>query len=286
MSDWRAISWRPSAWRPKDRRRLGPPAAFRQRCDYLQRLAGTAFSFSLFGIGSVVLAVVVLAPLNLVVADQERRGRLARGCVQWCFAAFVRTMIVLGVIDFETTDAAALEADRGRLVIANHPSLIDVVLIISLMQRTQCIVKHQHWRNPFLRSIFAATGYIRNDEDPHRLIDDCVRALAAGNNLIVFPEGTRTVPGRSRVLQRGFANIAVAAGAEIRLLTIRCIPTTLTRGEKWYEIPPSRPRFTLSVHEIIDAAAIAADSPPSIAARRLTRHVAQRFAEVLDDARA
>lgn len=285
MSDWRSISCRPSARRPKDHRWPGPPAAFLQRCDYLQRLAGTAFSFTLFGIGSVVLAVVVLAPLNLVVTDQARRSRLARACVHWCFAAFVRTMIVLRVIDFEITDAAALEADRGRLVIANHPSLIDVVLIISRMRTTQCIVKHQHWRNPFLRSIFAATGYIRNDEDPQRLIDDCVRALAAGDNLIVFPEGTRTVPGRSRVLQRGFANIAVAAGAEVRLLTIRCIPTTLTRGENWYQIPPSRPRFTLSVHEIIDVAAMAAECPPAIAARRLTRHVAQRFAEILDDAR-
>lgn len=251
----------------------------------MQRLAGTAFSFALFGAGSIVLAVLVLAPLNLCVTDSVRRSRLAQACVHWCFAAFVRMMVVLRVIDFETADAAALAADRGRLVIANHPSLIDVVLIISLMRNTQCIVKHQHWRNPFLRSVFTATGYIRNNEEPQRLIDDCVKALAAGNNLVVFPEGSRTVPGRPRVLKRGFANIAVAAGAEIRLLTVRCVPTTLTRGEKWYRIPSSRPCFTLCVHEVIDVAAIAPEGPPSIAARRLTRHVAQRFAEVLDDAR-
>lgn len=284
MSVRQPAGWRQGAWRPQDGRRRGPLVALREHCDYARRLAGTGFSFALFGLGSVVLAVLVMVPLNLCVTDPARRSRLAQASVHWCFAAFVRTMGVLRVIDFEATDAEALEADSGRLVIANHPSLIDVVLIMSLMRRTQCIVKHQHWRNPFLRSIFAATGYIRNDEAPERLIDDCVRALAAGNNLVVFPEGSRTAPGGPRVLQRGFANIAVAAGAEIRLLTVRCVPTTLTRGERWYAIPGSRPCFTLSVHEIIDAAAIAAACPPSIAARRLTRHVAQRFAEVLDDA--
>lgn len=271
---------------PKDRQRSGLLARLRNCCDYVQRLVGTALSFTLFGIGSVVLAVLVLAPLNLVVADQARRSRLAQACVHWCFRAFVRTMIVMRVIDFKAINEAALEGESGRLVIANHPSLIDFVLIISLLRQTQCIVKHQHWRNPFLRSVFAATGYIRNDEEPQRLMDSCIRALAAGNNLIIFPEGSRTTPGQPRVLRRGFANIAMAAGAEVRLLTVRCVPTTLTRGEKWYQIPPSRPLFTLAVHEVIDVAAMAEGCPPSIAARRLTRHVAQRFAEVLDDARA
>jgi 1-acyl-sn-glycerol-3-phosphate acyltransferase len=40
-----------------------------------------------------------------------------------------------------------------------------------------------------------AAGYIPND-DPERFIEACVACLERGENLIVFPESTRTVPGQ------------------------------------------------------------------------------------------
>ncbi len=197
--------------------------------------------------------------------------RIAQGIVHWSFRLFVGTMTSLGVIAVEVEGKAVLRADRGRLIIANHPSLIDVVLLVSLLRRTQCVVKHQNWRNPFMRGVLVATGYIRNDDDPEQLIEACAQVLRAGENLLIFPEGSRSVPGQPRVLQRGFANIALAAQAPIRLVTIRCVPPTLTKGAKWYEIPPTRSLFTVAVHELIDVRALVGEEPPSIAVRRLTQ---------------
>jgi 1-acyl-sn-glycerol-3-phosphate acyltransferase len=212
--------------------------------------------------------------------------RIAQGVVHQTFRLFVRIMIALGVIALNVTGKATLQADEGRLIIANHPSLIDVVLLVSILRQTQCVVKHQNWRNPFMRGVLVATGYIRNDGDPEKLIDACADALRAGDNLLIFPEGSRSVPGRPRTLQRGFANVALAAQAPIRLVTIRCVPATLTKGAKWYEIPPTRSLFTVAVHELIDVRALVRDEPPSIAVRRITSHVAQRFRELLPDGRA
>jgi 1-acyl-sn-glycerol-3-phosphate acyltransferase len=257
-----------------------------RRFDYVRRLVGTGFSFAAFGLGALALSVFVFPVLNLTVADRAKRAGVAQRIVHRAFRLFVRIMTVVGVIDVEVTGAAALHSDRGRLIVANHPTLIDVVLLVSLLRETQCVVKHQNWRNPFMRGVLVATGYIRNDDDPEALIDACAGVLRAGHNLVIFPEGSRTVPGRPRLLQRGFANIALAAGASIRLVTIRCAPTTLTKGEKWYEIPPRRAVFAVAVHELIDVRALARGEPPSIAVRRLTRHVGQRFGEILADAGA
>jgi 1-acyl-sn-glycerol-3-phosphate acyltransferase len=256
------------------------------RIDHIWRLAGTGFSFAAFGLGALALSIFVFPLLNLAIGDRARRMRIAQGIVHWSFRLFVGTMTTLGVIAVEVHGKAVLQADRGRLIIANHPSLIDVVLLVSLLRQTQCIVKHQNWRNPFMRGVLLATGYIRNDDDPEQLIEACADALRAGENLLIFPEGSRSVPGQPRALQRGFANIALAAQVPIRLVTIHCVPATLTKGAKWYEIPPTRSLFTVTVHELIDVRALAGDEPPSIAVRRLTRHVARRFREILPDAGA
>jgi 1-acyl-sn-glycerol-3-phosphate acyltransferase len=261
----------------------GRPDRIGRRFDYIRRLVGTGLSFTAFGVGALVLSVFVFPALHLVVADRARRVGVAQRIVHRAFRLFVLTMTLLGVMDVKVTGEAALQTDRGRLIVANHPSLIDVVLLVSLLRQTQCVVKHQNWRNPFMRGVLQATGYIRNDDDPEKLISACADALRAGHNLVIFPEGSRTVPGRPRLLQRGFANIALAAEASVRLVTIHCAPTTLTKGEKWYEIPPARAVFAVAVHELIDVRALVRDDPPSIAVRRLTRHVGQRFGEILGD---
>jgi 1-acyl-sn-glycerol-3-phosphate acyltransferase len=155
-----------------------------------------------------------------------------------------------------------------------------VVLIMSLMDRTQCVVKPAVWKNPFMRGVIRATNYIPNTGDPERMIHDCVSALQAGNNLVIFPEGSRTVPGQTARLQRGFANIAIRAGAPIRLVAVSCTPPTLRKGEKWYQSPRRRPLFRIRVCDRLDTESLAQSEIPSRAARILTAHVARRFEEL------
>jgi 1-acyl-sn-glycerol-3-phosphate acyltransferase len=250
-----------------------------ERSERLWRQVGTGISFAAFGLGGVLLAAVVFPALNVFVSDPERRARVSQRAVHASWRFFVWLMKSMGVIEFETEGAELLQAERGALIIANHPSLIDVVLIMSLMDRTQCVVKPGVWRNPFMRGVVKATGYIPNLGEPERFIDDCVRALRAGNNLVIFPEGSRTVPGQTSQIQRGFANIAVRAMAPVRIVAMSCTPPTLLKGEKWYDSPPTRPCFRLKVCERIEPATFGNVEIPSLAARSLTRYVVRRFGE-------
>ncbi len=254
------------------------------RLDYLWRLFGTGLSFAIFGIGGIVLAVTAFPAISLFVRDPVRRVALAQQGVHRAFRKFVWFMVIMGVIRLETQGVEALRNDRGVLIAANHPSLLDVVLLMSLLDRAQCVVKHQIWNNPFMRGVVKATDYIRNDDDPEKLVAECSKLLAEGDNLIIFPEGSRTVPGRPRRLQRGFVNIAVRSRSNVRLVTITCVPPMLRKGEKWYQIPSRRPLYTISVHELIDPSDLGGDSPPSVAVRRLSAHIANRYGALLNDA--
>lgn len=242
-------------------------------------LIATGTSFALFGLGGLFLAIVVFPLINLLVRNLEQRTRIAQQTVHRVWRTYVRIMVFLGAVSYEVHGAELLRNDRGTLVIANHPSLLDIVFIMSLMERTQCVVKAGVWRNPFMRGVVTAANYIPNENDPERLIEDCVAALEAGNNLVIFPEGSRTPPGVKPKYQRGFAYIAHRSQAPVRLVTITCSPPTLLKGEPWYKVPSRRAHWVIQVHEHIDVPDQSIQS--AIAARSLCTQVERRIEELL-----
>lgn len=76
------------------------------------------------------------------------------------FRGFVHMLTWAGVVRVSTVNLQRLRQAKGMVVIANHPTLIDVVVLISLMPNAGCIVKQGLWRNPFLRGVVSAAGYI------------------------------------------------------------------------------------------------------------------------------
>jgi len=252
-----------------------------ERLERLWRQCATGFSFVLFGIGGLLLTIFVFPAINLLFTDPERRALAAQRTVHATWKLFVLIVTGLRAIDVETEGEDVLRHDTGTVVIANHPSLIDVVLIMSLMQRTQCVVKPGVWRNPFMRGVIKAANYIPNLGDPERTLSDCVAALKSGNNIVIFPAGSRTRRGTSMHLERGFANIAIRAGAPIRLVTVSCNPPILGKGDRWYQSPLRRPRFRVRVCDQIDIKSLYRSDTPSRDARRLTEQVTRRFEELL-----
>ncbi len=251
-----------------------------RRLERFWRQCGTAMSFTLFGVGGLFMALFIFPVVNLVFRDRVRRSEFAQRTVHVSWKGFVWFMVALGVIEFETEGEDTLFNETGTLIIANHPSLIDVVLIMSLMKRTQCLVKPGVWNNPFMRGVIRATNYIPNLGDGEQVLNACVSALEAGNNLVIFPEGSRTVTGQRPKLKRGFANIAIRAHAPIRLVAVSCDPPTLRKGESWYQSPLRRPRFRVRVCDRVDTERFIQSEIPSRAARSLTTFVAGRLEEL------
>ena len=209
-----------------------------RKLNHAWRIFATGFVFVLFGVGGLFISITMFPLLRLSTwnADTARR-RIQRG-MQVTFWVFMEIMRVLGILTYSVEGAERLR-ERGRLVVANHPTLIDVVLLVSLMPEVDCIVKRGLWRNPFLRWPVSWAGYLPNSEG-EELIKECAATLRRGHSLLVFPEGTRTVPGQPVHMQRGAAHIALAADVELLPVTIRCDPPTLFKGNPWYRVPARR----------------------------------------------
>ena len=252
------------------------------------RVVATAASFAVFGIGAALASVVLFPLLALVVHDRARRCRLARLFNRVSFRALLRFIALVGMarFDVDREGLAGLGAGGG-LVVANHPTFLDVVVLLAHIDQANCVVKHSLWRNPFLALPLRLAGYIPN-RDSEQLLRDCAQALERKETLIVFPEATRSEPGQPLHLQRGAANIALAADTWLKVVHFKCEPVVLARGVAWYRVPERRPCLAARVGASVRARDFSRGGEPrSIAARHLTQALQRALSiGVQPDARA
>ena len=241
------------------------------------RILATAIAFTTFGIGGLLLRLLAFPLLQLCVRDRSRQIACSRLTIQRSFQLFIKLMRLIGILRYDIEGIDRLRR-QGQLVLANHPTLLDVVFLVSLVPNANCVVKASLARNPFMRGPIRAAGYICNNSGAG-LIDDCIASVKAGDNLIIFPEGTRTPANGKLQLQRGAANIAVRGELDMTLVTINCSPRSLTKGLPWWQVPPRRMHFTICAKKDLTVAPFLQDAngEASIAARRLTTHLHQYF---------
>jgi 1-acyl-sn-glycerol-3-phosphate acyltransferase len=239
------------------------------------RVLATGFAFACFFLGGAFLAAVVFPVMAI---RREGREDRTQRLIRRVFRFYLAMLRGLGLVQLEIINGERLAACQGKIIIANHPTLIDVVLLMALTPRVRCIVKHELWDNRFLKGVVCAAGYIRNDLPPSSIISACRETLDRGNNLIVFPEGTRSRIGEPMHFHRGVANIAMLTGTAIQLVVISCSPLTLTKGEPWYRVPPKRPRFRVEVAYRMEMARFMAFPYRSVGARRLMLEIREFYA--------
>lgn len=245
------------------------------------RLFATGLLYIIFGAGSIAIGVLVMLPLALFfVTAPQTRVKVWRRVIRLAFAGFVRLAEWLGVLSVHFHNAGALRAP-GQFIVANHPSLLDVVILISQLPDVDCVIKHKLSRNPIVSLQVWLADYVRNDS-AEQVIDECTQRLKLGRSLIVFPEGTRSRRSKPLKFLRGTARTLLACDATLRPVVIHCHPPALAKHDPWYSIPDRKIVYHIFVRPCLDVEPFRrADQPPSVQARRLTVWLEQWFIQEL-----
>jgi 1-acyl-sn-glycerol-3-phosphate acyltransferase len=247
------------------------------RClDHGWRLFATGWLLAVFGLAGLVLGITAFPLITLFTPDLERRHRRAQRLLHEALSFFLWWGTAMGLLTYEVRGRHWLR--RGQLVVANHPSLIDVIFLLAFLPEADCIAKGKLFRNPCTGPAMRAAGYIDNSAGPRQVIGDAVAALTSRQrSLIVFPEGTRSVGGQPLKLSRGAAQIALRARAEVLPVTIRCSPAVLIKDQKWWQIPPQRPHYSFILHAPLQGRAFLHDGCSQAGAARELTHVLLRY---------
>jgi len=194
--------------------------------------------------------MIFFSPIYLLAfffaADREGSFQKLNNLVYRSFFAFLR--ILVPQVSWRVSPE--VYAIRSSVIIANHLSFLDPILLISLFARQKTVVKKTYFRVPVFGWILKNSGYIpalAGDSGSEILLEQVGKMkayLAKGGNLFMFPEGTRSRDGRIGPFDRGAFRIAKLCGAPIQVVTIRHTGRLYRPGRFWFN---TRERFTISV---------------------------------------
>lgn len=181
----------------------------------------------IFAISSLIwsLAAVILA----LFLPRRISQPLGQFLIMVGFRYFIWLMQRSGIFRCDLTALDGLR-DQAPLIIApNHPTLLDVMLVISRLPRVVCTVKAERLKNLFIGASARLAGYLRNDS-PTRLVREGIRQLRDGRQLLIFPEGTRTRGNSVDPFKGGFALMAKHADVPVQTLFIESNSRFLRKG--------------------------------------------------------
>jgi 1-acyl-sn-glycerol-3-phosphate acyltransferase len=250
---------------------------FMKTVTYLWRLLLMSLIFALSGAIGLILGYVIMPVWSLLTKNKQRLKYRVQALISFLFNCLITTIQKLGLIKIRFINFNLLSQEKGVLFIANHPTFLDYIVITSQLRRCDNIVKEALWRNPLAKKTVSMAGYIPNLQSADTF-EAVKTSLKNGNNILMFPEGTRTDPNKPITFKRGAAQIAIRANVAIRIIHIECNPPVLTKQDKWYKATKTVPELILTVGGRIEPKDFKEhEGMPSLEARKLTRYLQEQF---------
>lgn len=207
------------------------------------------FLFSIFGAGAIFFNYILFPAISVFVKKENRRQKFCE-TIHKTWKYFTELMKKTGLIKVNFTNPEKLNNPHGKIIVANHPSFIDIVILIGFLPNTLCIAKKEIKRNLFMGNIVKSL-YLINDEDNDKMLEESVEILNQGYNIIIFPTGTRTTDGEDLKLHKGAAVMALHTGADIIPIHISCDTKFLAKHQKFYDAGDKTPTYTITVNNEI-----------------------------------
>ena len=186
---------------------------------YIYRIFIKALSFFIFGLAALVLVFPVMPVLLIIFHPVEKFRKYTRRLTSAWFRLFISMMRFLGGVELETPDRDVFKKLESKIVAANHPSLLDVVMLISLIPNADVIVRSGLGKNIIVKGVVSKL-YILNSLDFNEIVAAAKQSLDRGNCIVIFPEGTRTPRSGEMRLKKGAVRLSLLTGTEIAAVHI------------------------------------------------------------------
>ena len=180
---------------------------------YAYRVFAKWFAFFFFGLCTLLLLTLIFPFMRLALHPKERFKKHGRRFVSSSMRFYLGVLRLIGIVEVIAGEREKFKHLESKIITANHPSLLDIIVLLSLIPNADCIVNARLARNivgGVIRQL-----YIFNSLDFEDLLKACTESLKQGNCLIIFPEGTRTPRQGKTIFKKGAARIALYSGCNI-----------------------------------------------------------------------
>ena len=212
------------------------------------RIPLIAVGFLVVGIQGLIIGSILI-PLLRRVSDPEQVELRSQRLIQRGWRVLVRYLRWTGLVHVHVH---GLENVRpGCMLVANHPTLIDTPVVVSMLPQVDCIISPSYSHIFAIRRAIAGAGYLSSDQGL-LLVETAAARLRRGRILLIYPEGTRSPEVGAHPLHRGAAHIALRAGCDVVPVVLTAEPRTLVKGRAWYHAADRPIEYTIRVGEPIE----------------------------------
>jgi len=234
------------------------------------RITSIAFGFVIIFFGGWIFSLFACPLIALRMPFSEKVRRITLRGIGITFDLVLKLNCFTGTLKHIRITGLENIPDKPVLFIANHPSYIDVLVILSQIPYSNCIIKEYLIKNPLSGLMMRSAGYIVNKDGPNLLLE-ADKSFKSGRSLIIFPEGTRTKGKEMNKFQRGAARIYIKSKPPIVPILIATKPDFMRKYTPWYRLPDTS--VEVSVHfekPLTIPDSVLADPREQMQARELT----------------
>jgi len=228
------------------------------------RFAGSLLFWTFFGLSSLVLFPIGVLLWLATFAFDRRRYALHRFTSLWAsLYTWLNPAWPVRVIGRERLYEAG-----PAVIVANHLSLLDILVLFRLQSHFKWVSKIENFRVPVIGWNMRLCDYIplrRGDKQSTlAMFRQCDRALAGGSSILMFPEGTRSASGRLRAFNSGAFQIAARNRVPLQPIILRGTAEALPK--RGFVLQGRHP-ITIEILDPIPASEIADHEPEEMMVR-------------------
>jgi 1-acyl-sn-glycerol-3-phosphate acyltransferase len=182
--------------------------------------------------GSQLFLYYALRPILKIICPREADDRLRRA-TRWMARGVVKGL-PFGKLEFQNLTTETFSPPC--LVISNHQSAVDVMLIVSLPADVRQTAKKRVFDEPMLGIGCKVLGHVMVEpNDPETTLRRCRERLSEGACVHFYPEGTRSPDSFVQRFHRGAFELAVELKQEILPILLCDTNTAMPRDAYWFE---------------------------------------------------
>lgn len=250
------------------------------------RKALTAYCFVQFAVQVLWLGRWVMPQIMKSQGESVQKRSRALFYAHKHVAIYLKTLSRLRLIDFEFRGQVI---DEPAVIVANHPSLLDFIVLLRDYPNAICLYKTQTRQNPVLADFVNVAGYVEGMDGTRgaskRIINECCNRLEEGHHVVFFPEGTRSKSNMDvgRFRSTGF-HAAVRSGVPVQPVVIYCEPLFLGKNQPWSEFSKRRNKMVIEYQKPIKVEDLNEEARSAKGMAEYVRHAIKRRLLELRDA--